>query len=110
MGDIELSQQGMNLLPRDARRGSRAISRMSGHGLVRRSSVDAETDVTFAKTDSITAVAGTMLNDIARVAQAQAQYELLVPQASARLNMVAESHALDLMEQAADHRRNLRRI
>jgi hypothetical protein len=109
MTDIELFQHGMNLLPRDARRGSRSISRISSQSLVRRSSVDAETDVTFAKTDSITAIAGTMLNDIARVAQAQAQYELLVPQASARLNMVADSHALDLMEHAAEHRRALRR-
>jgi hypothetical protein len=109
MGDIELPQQRMSLLPGDARRGSRAISRVNSHGLVRCSRVDAETDVTFAKTASITSVAGAMLNDIARFAQAQAQYELLVPQASARLNAVADSHALDLMEQAADHRRALRR-
>lgn len=109
MGDLEQYAAGANLLPRDARRFSRAISRTSGGGLVRRSSVEAETEVTFAKTDSITAIAGTMMNDIARVAQAQAQFELLVPQASARLNMVADSHALDLMEQAADHRHALRR-
>jgi len=76
MGELEQFQQAMSLLPRDARRSSRAIST----GIVRRTAVDVETDVTFAKTDSITAVAGTMLNDIARVAQAQAQYELLVPQ------------------------------
>lgn len=109
MGDLEQYQQGMNLLPRDARRTGRAMSRSSSGGMVRRTAVDAETDVTFAKTDSITAVAGAMMNDVARVAQAQAQFELLVPQASARLNMIADSHALDLMEQAAEHRRSLRR-
>lgn len=109
MGELEQFQQVMNLLPGDARRSSRAISRTSSAGIVRRTGVDVETDVTLAKTDSMTAIAGTMLHDIARVAQAQAQYELLVPQVSARLNMVADSHALDLMEQAAEHRRALRR-
>ena len=109
MGEIEQVAQALNLLPGDARRSSRAISRASSTGIVRRTAVDVETDVTMTKTGSITAVAGIMLNDIARVAQAQAQYELLVPQASARLNMVADSHALDLIEQAAEHRRALRR-
>lgn len=108
MSDLQ-PLQSMGLLVRDARRSSRVISRASSTGVVRRAVVDVETDVTIAKVDSTTAIVGVMMNDIARVAQAQAQFELLVPQASARLNMVADNHALDLMEQAADHRRSLRR-
>lgn len=109
-GDIEQFQQAMSLLPRDARRTGRAVSRTSSGGLMRRTAVDAETDVTLTKTDSITAVTGAIMNDVARVAQAQAQFELLVPEASARLNMIADNHALDLMKQAAEHRRSLRRF
>lgn len=98
------------MLPRDARRSGRALSQSSGRGMVRRGGVDNETDVTLSKTDSITAVTGAMMADVTRVAQAQAQFELLVPQASARLNMIADGHALDLMEQGAEHRRSLRRF
>ena len=108
--EIVLPQGSDGLLPRDARRGGRAISRAGTSGIVRRSVVDIETDVTLTKTDSLTAVTGVMMADVTRVAQAQAQLELLAPQASARLNAIADSHALDLMEQAADHRRALRRI
>ena len=108
--EIVLPQGSDGLLPRDARRGGRAISRAGTSGIVRRSVVDIETDVTLTKTDSLTAVTGAMMADVTRVAQAQAQLELLAPQASARLNAIADSHALDLMEQAADLRRALRRI
>lgn len=101
---------GGGLLPRDARRSGRAVSGISGDGIVRRTSVDVETDVTLAKADSITEVTAVMLANVTRVAQLQAQCELLVPQAAGRLNMIADSNALDLMEQASDHRRALRRL
>ena len=77
--EIVLPQGSDGLLPRDARRGGRAISRAGTSGIVRRSVVDIETDVTLTKTDSLTAVTGAMMADVTRVAQAQAQLELLAP-------------------------------
>jgi hypothetical protein len=111
MGDVQQWQGGaFDLLPSDARRSGRRLSRMSSGRAVREASVEIETDVALTKTSSITTVTGSMMADVTRVAQAQAQFELLVPQASARLNAIADAHAIDLMEQAADHRRALRRI
>lgn len=101
---------GGGLLPRDARRAGRSLSQSSVTGMVRRHDVDVETDVTLTKSDSVTAVTVAMMADVARVAQVQQQLELMAPQASARLNMMADNHALDLMEQAAEHRRALRRL
>lgn len=101
---------GGGLLTRDARRAGRALSQSSVAGIVRRHEVDVETDVALTKTDSVTAVTVGMLADVARVAQVQQQLELMAPQASARLNMIADNHALDLMEQSAEHRRALRQL
>jgi len=95
---------------RDARRASRSISRYQAGGHIRVATTDVETDVTIAKIDSGTAVIGHGMGAIVRVAQAQKHLELLAPEASGRLAMLADDHALGVMETAADHRRTLRRL
>lgn len=98
------------LLPRDSRRVARTNSRCSAGGVVRVSSTDVETDVTLAKVDSATAVTGAAMSAVVRVAKAQQHLELLAPEASGRLAVLADEHVLAIMDVASDHRRALRRI
>jgi hypothetical protein len=71
--------------------------------------VDKETDVTIAKEDSTTSVLAHGMTAVTRVAQMQAQLELMAPGASGRLAMLADFHAMNVAEIAADHQRALRR-
>lgn len=107
--DIQQFQGGQPILPSDGRRAGRAISRYEAQGRVRVAGTDCETDVSLAKVDSLTAVTGSAMGTVVRVAQAQKHLELLAPEASGRLAMLADDHALGLMDIAADHRRALRR-
>lgn len=93
----------------DARRAGRAVSRYQAQGQVSLAVYDVLTDTALAKSDSVTAVTGHAMADVVRVAQAQQHLELLAPAASGRLAMLADDHALAMVELTADHRRNIRR-
>jgi hypothetical protein len=97
-------------LARDAQRTSRVLSRIEADGLLRQSAVDVETDVTIAKMDGETLATGTGLGEIGRVAQIQMALEQLTPQASGRLNPLAEDHALAMRDEFHQLRRRLRRL
>ncbi len=97
------------LLPTDGRRAGKAVSRYEAQGLVRVAGIDIETDVSLAEVASVTAVTGSAMGAVVRVAQAQKHLELIAPEASGRLAILADDHALGLMEIATDHRRALRR-
>src|SRR4051794_36899361 len=98
-----------NTLPSDTRRAGRAISRQQAQGQVRIAQADVDTDVAIAKGDSYTAATGSAMGNVIRVAQAQRQLEQLAPEASGRLAMLADEHALTMADNLAELRRNLRR-
>jgi hypothetical protein len=100
---------GGELLGRDSRRAARTISRYQAQTQVRVAGTDQETDVSLAKLESSTAVTGQAMAAVVRVAQLQKQLETLAPEASGRLSMLADGHAISLVEIAADHQRTLRR-
>lgn len=106
----ELNLYGSSsLLPSDARRAGRAISRYQSGGQVRLARVDTDTDVAIGKEEALTAATGSAMGNVVRVAQAQRQLEQLAPEASGRLAMLADDHALTMAEIISDLRRELRR-
>ena len=98
-----------DLLPSDARRAGRAISHYQTGGQLRTAQVDVDTDVAIGKAAAATAVTGAAMGNVVRVAQAQRQLEQLAPEASGRLALLADDHALTMADVCADHRRALRR-
>ncbi len=98
-----------DLLPSDARRTGRAVSKYQAGGQVRLSGVDTDTDVAIGKADAYTAATGNAMGDIVRVAQGQRHLEQLAPEASGRLAMIADDHALTMADILGDLRRDLRR-
>ena len=100
---------GGDLLPRDGRRAARTISRYQAQTQVRVAGVDQETDTTLAKVESSTAVSGQAMASVVRVAQLHKQLETLAPEASGRLAMLADGHAISMVEIVSDHQRYLRR-
>lgn len=109
MNDIQQYPGGHPLLPSDGRRAARAISRYGAQSRVRVAGTDYETDVALSKVDGLTAVTGHAMGGVVRVAQGQKHLELLAPEASGRLAMLADDHALGCMDITSDHRRALRR-
>jgi hypothetical protein len=105
---IPSSHRG-ELLPSDARRAGRAVSRYQAHGQVSIAKADTDTDVTIAKGDGYTAATGSAMGNVVRVAQAQRQLEQLAPEASGRLAMLADDHALSMADFLGELRRDLRR-
>lgn len=93
----------------DARRAGRTISRYQAQGQTSVALTDVLTDAAIAKSDSLTAVTGQAMANVVRVAQAQQSLELMAPAVSGRLAMLADDHALGMLEVAAHHRRNVRR-
>src|SRR4051812_5182096 len=87
--------------PRDARRAGRVVSRYQAHGQVLIAQTDVDTDVAIAKGDSYTAATGSAMGNVIRVAQAQRQLEQLAPEASGRLAMLADEHALTMADNLA---------
>ena len=94
---------------RDARRTARTVSRYQAQGQATIAALDVATDTALAKVDNATAATGHAMGAVVRVAQAQKQLELLAPEASGRLAMIADDHALSVVEILADHRRAMRR-
>lgn len=109
MSNIETYSGSGEIAVRDIRRASRAISKHQAVGQIRVSSVDTETDVALAKVDALTQATGYGMSAVSRVAQAQTHLEQLSPQASARLNFLADDHVLAVSDVLADLRRDLRR-
>ena len=108
MSQIEpyIAQSG---LTRDARRTARTVSRYQAQGQAAIAGLDVQTDTSLAKLDNLTATTGHAIGVIVRVAQAQRQLEQMAPEASGRLAMIADDHALSCVEILADHRRAMRR-
>lgn len=96
-------------LARDARRTARTVSRYQGQGQTAVAALDVATDTALAKVDNATAATGHAMGAVVRVAQAQKQLELMAPEASGRLNLIADDHAMSVVEILADHRRAMRR-
>ncbi len=109
MSNIQPYQGSDLLLLGDARRAGRSISRYQAHGQVRSAAIDVETNLALDKLYSLTAVTGQAMGAVVRVAQAQKQLELLAPETSGRLSLLADEHTLALAEVTAEHRRVLRR-
>jgi len=108
MQDIDLYST-TSAQPRDARRAGRAISRYQVNGQVKVARLDTEADVTAAKGDIYTAATGNAMASVVRVAQGQRALEQLAPEASGRLALLADDHALTMAEILGDLRRELRR-
>ena len=98
-----------DLLPSDARRAGRAVSRYQTGGQLRTAQVDVDTDVAIGKAEAVTAVTGAAMANVVRVAQAQRHLEQLAPEASGRLALLADDHALTMADVCTDHRRAVRR-
>lgn len=96
-------------LSRDARRASRSISRSEARRAVRSAEIAQEAQIVVEKQDAMSFAVGSAMAKVTQVAQAQAQLELLAPQASARLNYIAETHALTLGAMVSDLAHDLRR-
>ena len=94
---------------REARHVFRAISRTKARAEIRVAEVDATTDVTLAKVENLTMAAGAAMQQVVRIARVQRELEQLAPEASARLNFLADDHLLGCSELMADLRRELRR-
>lgn len=100
---------GGSLISREARNTVRAINRLKSRVMVRIAEVDASTDVTLAKVDNLTMATGSAMQQVVRVARVQRELEQLAPEASGRLNFLADDHLLGCAELMADLRRELRR-
>ena len=96
-------------LAREARQSLRAIARTRARAEVRVAEVDASTDVTLAKVDNLTMATGAAMQQVVRIARVQRELEQLVPEASGRLNFLADDHLLGCAEMMSDLRRELRR-
>ena len=97
------------LANREARQSIRAIARTRARTDMRVAEVDASTDVTLAKIDNLTMATGTAMQQVVRVARVQRELEQLAPEASGRINFLADDHLLGCAELMADLRRELRR-
>ncbi len=103
--------RGSNLvLGRDSSRAGRAISRRTAINQVRLHEVQAEADVITEKVAVVTDMTGQAMGAVVRVAQGQKQLELLAPEASGRLSMLADDHAMTLTDLMSELRRGLRRL
>lgn len=109
MSDVQPYNALQQPLMSDSRRAGRLVSRYQAQGQTSVALTDVLTDTAIAKSDSVTAVTGQAMSNVVRVAQAQQNFELLVPAASGRLAMLADDHALAMVELTADHRRQIRR-
>lgn len=94
----------------DLRQVGRALSRQQAGLTIRRGAIDTATELALDKVDSATAVTGQAMGAVVRVAQVQQPLEVLAPSTSGRLNLLADDHALGMVELTAEHRRNLRRL
>lgn len=97
-------------VPTGGGRHVRAIGRQRLGAQLRASQVDLVTDVAIVKSENLTAATGQAMSDIVRIAQVQRQLEQLVPEASGRLAMLADRHALALGELVDELRRDLHRL
>jgi hypothetical protein len=100
---------GNVMIIREARQAGRAISRSKARTQVRIAEADDSTDVTMAKVEDLTMATGSVMQQVVRVTKAQRELEQLAPEASARLNYLADDHMLGCSELLADLRRELRR-
>ncbi|MFL6137396.1 MAG: hypothetical protein ACJ74O_06290 [Frankiaceae bacterium] len=96
-------------LLRDARRAGRAISRQQAQAQVRLAAIDLETDASLAKVESCSIVTTQAAVAVCKLSQVHKQLETLAPDASGRLAMVVDSHAIMMVELLNDHQRVLRR-
>ena len=108
MSDI-IQYGGGGVVSRDVRRASRQISRGRLSSQIQTASVDNTTDVSLAKVENLTLAAGSAMQQVTRVAQAQRQLEQLAPEAAGHLSFLATDHMLGCAELLADLRRDLRR-
>jgi hypothetical protein len=104
------SYTGGAAISRDSRRASREIARGRIGSQIATARTDNATDVAMAKIDNLSLATGNAMQQVTRVAQAQRQLELMVPEAAGRLAFLADDHALGCAEVLGDLRRDMRRI
>jgi len=97
------------MLLRDSKRAARVISYGTSETHMRLAGIDNETDVTVGKEDSQTAVTAQGMQDITGIAQLQKHLETMEPSVSGRLAILADFHAMSMVEIVSDHQRALRR-
>lgn len=100
---------GGGIVTRESRHAFRSISRNRASTEVRIARVDGSTDVAVAKLDGLTMATGSAMQQIVRIAKVQRELEQLAPEASVRLNFLADDHLLGCSELLADLRREMRR-
>lgn len=110
MSEMQIYQSVGGLTASDSRRTARALSKHAARGVLNVNRVDLVADLGLAKVDAATAVTGQGMGAVARVGQARRQYELLGPETAGYLALLADDHALGMVEIASDVRRDLRRI
>jgi hypothetical protein len=109
--DLSMMYQGAFApLERDSRRAGREISRMEAQTQTRLARIDNETDTTIAKGHSLSRVVAFAMGDVGQVAEVRKQVEMVAPEASGDLAMLAHVLGGGLAEIAADHRHHLRRM
>jgi hypothetical protein len=101
---------GSGLAPRDAKQIRRAQNRREVERDGRFGRTDLETDVAISKVQNATMATGVGMQAVVTVATAQQSLEQMAPAASGRLAMIADMHALDIVDTLADLRCRLRRI
>src|SRR5690349_3138577 len=101
MNEVSLFRTGVPA--RQSRRAGRVLDDLGIEGLVRQTAIDIQTDVALAKLDALTSVTGSGMAAVTRVAQAQVAMEQLNPQASGRLNLIADWHAMAVVEELDRH-------
>lgn len=106
--DLTLLANGPAVL--DVRRGSRAMSRLETHGVLRQAAIDIEVSISEAKIDGQTTATGTAMAAVCKVGQAQTAMEQLAPQTSGRLSLLADHHTFAVAGELDSLQRRLRRI
>lgn len=109
MFDIVPASPGQPMRARDAKQVAAALSQSYAMTQLRCNGVQDETEVAIEKVDALTHLVGHSMGAIVRVAQVQQHLETLAPAAAGRLNMLADSHTLNLATIQDDLVRALRR-
>jgi hypothetical protein len=110
MSDMIPFVNGGQMASRPARRAARSINISALSAQVRVAQSNAESDVVDAKMENDTMVTGKAMVCVVKVAKLQSDLELIAPEASGRLSMLADGHVFGLSDLMADGRRMQRRI
>jgi hypothetical protein len=96
-------------VPRDVRRAAQHLARHQLANQVQIAAMSSDTDVAIEQMEDDTVATGSAMGNVVRVAQLQRRLEEIAPEASGRLNQLAEDHAFGMSDDVARLRRRLNR-